>query len=116
MNLVTQANINTIKKYATRFAKDSASRILKLMDGNINYLKEMSKEERDILNSEWKKESGDSEIEFGVTTSEILNTFENYQKVTLCHEYKIEEHCIRFTNFVDTCLKDFEIDIEAQSL
>ena len=86
------------------------------MDGNINYLKEMCKQERDILNSEWKKESGDSEIEFGVTTSEILNTYEKYQKHTLCHEYKIEEHCIRFTNFVGTYLKNFEIDIEAQSL
>ena len=36
-------HINTIKKYATRFEKDSASRILKEMDGNINYLKEMCK-------------------------------------------------------------------------
>ena len=104
----------TVTKLADQYDPESANKIFKEMDDcHFSGLIKMDTKEKKKLERELEQLSNDSKVSTGAKYHYYSwQKLHFFKRNLLKFEYKVEEHCDRFSKFVDKELRIFEHKVE----
>ena len=104
-----------IEKFAEQIDKQDAAKILQEMEiCHINVIIDLSDEQKKAFDLDWDRIIQESKIEVGTHSSDSLKHYQDWIMKMLEHLYDVEQHCDRFTSYMDNMMEEFENKVEAK--